>query len=105
MSGDVVFSLSCGGSGGPRVVAWDLESGSTRRTFSCEAQGGGSCIALVSRTYLLCALSEIPFIYVWHLKKVPYSGDLSPGKIVLPNSPLGLGGENLTVEILCELNI
>lgn len=70
MSEDVVFSLSHGGSGGVRVAVWELGSGATKRTFSCEAQGGGNALALLGRTYLLCALRAIPFIYVWHLKKV-----------------------------------
>ena len=71
MCEEIAFSCSQGGgSGGLRVAAWDPSKGAVKRTYSCEAQGGGAALVLLGKTYLLCALKAMPFIYVWHLRKV-----------------------------------
>ena len=68
---EVVFSCSHGAGGrSMKISAWAPSKGAVQRTYSCEAQGGGAALALLGKTYLLCALKNLPFIYVWHLRKV-----------------------------------
>ena len=65
--------LSCvSGSGGKgvKVVAWNPGKGAVQRTYSCEAEGGGARLAMLGKTHILCAMKSIPFIYVWHVRKV-----------------------------------
>lgn len=71
---EVVFSCSHGvGGRSVKISAWAPSKGAVQRTYSCEAQGGGAALALLGKSYLLCALKSIPFIYVWHLRKVSVS--------------------------------
>ena len=71
MGDELVFSCSNGvGSAGVKIAAWQPGKGAVKRTYSCEAQGGGAALALLGKTYLLCALKNLPFIYAWHLRKV-----------------------------------
>lgn len=59
------------------IALWDVESGTTRRTYSCETgnlpqpsgEGKAISIALLGSYYLFCAPRTVPFIYVWNLKK------------------------------------
>ena len=58
------------------ISLWDVESGTTRRMYTCETgtmtkagKGKAVSIALLGTSYLLCAPRTIPFIYVWNLKK------------------------------------
>ena len=58
------------------ISLWDVESGTTRRTYTCETgniakpgKGKAVSIALLGTSYLLCAPRTIPFIYVWNLRK------------------------------------
>lgn len=68
---EVVFTCSDGvGDRSVKISAWAPGKGAVQRTYSCEAQGGGAALALLGKTYLLCALKSLPFLYVWHLRKV-----------------------------------
>lgn len=68
---EVLLSCSNGASGrGVKITAWGPSKGTVKRTYSCEAQGGGAALALLGNTYLLCALKSLPFIYAWNLRKV-----------------------------------
>ena len=68
---EVLLSCSNGASGrGVRITAWEPSKGTVKRTYSCDAQGGGAALALLGSSYLLCALKSLPFIYAWHLRKV-----------------------------------
>ena len=58
------------------VSLWDVETGTTQRTYSCETgsvseggEGKAVSIALLGSSYLFCAPQTVPFIYVWNLKK------------------------------------
>ena len=58
------------------VSLWDVQTGTIRRTYSCSAgsssrrsEGKAVTIALLGSSYLLCAPSAVPFIYVWSLTK------------------------------------
>ena len=58
------------------ISLWDVESGTTTRTYTSETgsiakpgKGKAVSIALLGTSYLLCAPRTIPFIYVWNLKK------------------------------------
>lgn len=63
------------------ISVWDVESGTTRRTYTCETgnmtkppgEGKAISIGLLGTRYLLCAPRTIPFIYVWNLKKAGLS--------------------------------
>lgn len=73
MNEEIVFSCSNDTGGrGLKIAAWSPGKGAVQRTYSCEAQGGGAALALLGKTYLLCALKSLPFIYIWHLRKVLY---------------------------------
>ena len=67
-----------------------------------------SCDEVALREFFLDHIGEImatveaPLTRVYTVKEVLYNGYLSPGEKFLP---LGLGGENLTVEILREFNL
>lgn len=76
MGEEVVFSC-CGGVGssGVKIAVWEPSKGAVKRTYSCEAREGGAALAVLGKTYLLCALKSLPFIYVWHLRKVALARD------------------------------
>jgi pre-rRNA-processing protein IPI3 len=70
MAEEVMFCCSNGmGDRSVKITAWGPSKGTVKRTYSCEAQGGGAALALLGNTYLLCALKSLPFIYAWHLRK------------------------------------
>ena len=71
MAEAVVVSCVAGGGGrGIKIAAWDPDKGAVLRSYSCEAEGGGAALAVLGSTHLLCALKTLPFIYVWHVRKV-----------------------------------
>ena len=71
MAEQVVLSCVTGGGGKSlKITAWAPEKGAVQRTYSCEAEGGGAALAVAGKTRILCALKTLPFIYVWHTRKV-----------------------------------
>ena len=68
---DVALICSHGGRS-LRISAWDISTGAVHKTYSCDAEGGGSCISMLGTDYIACSLKAAPFIYVWSVKKVRY---------------------------------
>ena len=66
---DIVFSFTQGGRN-LRISAWEVSTGAVQKTYTCDADGGGSSCCLLGKDYLLCALRSLPFIYVWNVRKV-----------------------------------
>ena len=62
------------------VTAWEVQTGVTQCTYSCDGGsssgvgpgviGGAVALCLLGKSHLLCAPSNLPFIYVWSLNKV-----------------------------------
>ena len=73
MSEEVVLScVSSSGGKGVKIAAWSPGKGAIQRTYSSETEGGGAALAMLGKTHIMCALKSIPFIYVWHVRKVKW---------------------------------
>ena len=70
-STDVIFSCSSGGRG-MHIQAWDIKNGAVLRNYISDSTGEGSCICMAGEDYILCALKNKPFIFVWRIDKVNF---------------------------------
>ena len=68
-STDVIISCSSGGRG-MHLQAWDIKNGAVLRNYISDSTGEGSCICMAGEDYILCALKNKPFIFVWRIDKV-----------------------------------
>ena len=75
-TGDIVFSFTQGGRS-LRISAWEVATGAVQRTYTCDADGGGSSCCLLGKDYILCALRSLPFICVWNVRMVNGLSDFS----------------------------